>query len=162
MTDTTISQLRLEKYGPARQAELEAFYNAFEPKGAALGLPPRCPDAVHNWIESLRAFPGFLMLDGEAIVGHAVLCPEVYTGEVAVFVASKARGQGIGKRLLSALIAEAVELDLRRIWGVSEPDNIPMLRLARSCGFQSGKELGEFSLDLRTIHHSPLQTAPSK
>lgn len=143
--------LRLARLTPERQSALEEFYNQFEPKGAALGLPPRSPEAVHEWIQSLRKYPNFLMLDGDAIVGHAMLCPEVYTGEVAVFVREGYRGQGLGKRLLQAVIAEALEMDLRRIWGICEPDNVAMLRLAHACGFTPGKDLGEFFLDAENL-----------
>jgi L-amino acid N-acyltransferase YncA len=145
----------LARCTPADQDALEKFYNDFEPKGAALGLPPRTPEAVHLWIESLRAYPGFVIREGDAIVGHALLCPEVYTGEVAVFVKAGHRGQGLGKRLLRAVIAAAADLDLCRVWGVCEPSNVAMLRLAHSCGFTPGKELGEFSLELSCLRPCP-------
>lgn len=156
------SDLKLVRYTAEWQPGLEAFYNAFEPKGTALGLPPRAPEAVHIWLESLRNYTNFLMVHGDCVVGHALLCPDTYTGEVAVFVGAQYRGQGIGKRLLMAVIAEAVDMDLRRIWGISEPDNVAMLRLAHSCGFAPGKELGEFTLDMAELHRQPLPSPDSK
>jgi len=156
------AQLRMVRYGPELRTQLEDFYNTFSPKGAALGLPPRTADGVHEWIHSLDQYAGFVMLDGETVVGHALLCPETYTGEVAVFVRESHRGQGIGKRLLQALIAQAMELDLRRIWGITETDNVPMLRLAHSCGFAAGKELGEFTLDLANAHRLVMPSLEAK
>ncbi len=144
--------MQLARYTREMRAQLELFYDAFQPKGSALGLPPLAPEAVREWLDSIQAYPGFVMRLGERIVGHALLCPETYTGEVAVFVDQEFRGRGIGKRLLLALIAEAVDMDLRRIWGITEPDNVPMLRLAHACGFLPEKNLGEFSLDLTKAH----------
>jgi len=145
--------LKLRRFTRVQQSALEAFYNTFQPKGAALGLPPRSATAVHEWIESLCGYPNFLVYDAERIVGHALLCPEVYTGEVAIFVDEHYRGRGIGKRLLQVLIVEGMEMGLRRIWGIAEPDNVPMLRLANSCGFSPGKDLGEFCLDLTSTYN---------
>jgi len=163
MSMVPANALQLTRYTRDMRAQLEAFYNAFEPKGSALGLPPRTPEAVGEWLDYIRAYPGFVMRDGERIVGHALLCPETYTAEVAVFVSQEYRGRGVGKRLLQAVIAEAVDLDLRRIWGVSEPDNVAMLRLAHSCGFLPGEELGEFYLDSARLHElMPRMTGTEK
>ena len=162
MSFAAAAELKLVQYTQQQRAKLEAYYNAFEPKGAALGLPPRTPEGVHEWIQSLDKYPSFLALDGEEIAGHALLCPETYTGEVAVFVKEGYRGQGIGKRLLQALIATALEMDLRRIWGITEPDNVPMLRLAHACGFMPGKEMGEFSLDLSNLRPLPMAHREAK
>ncbi len=144
--------IELVRYTREMRAQLEAFYDAFDPKGGALGLPPRTPEMVRDWLDSIEPFPNFIVVNGTRIIGHALLCPETYTGEVAVFVDRKYRGRGLGRRLLLALMAEAMDLDLRRIWGISEPDNVAMLRLAHSCGFQPGKELGEFFLEMTKVH----------
>ena len=50
--------------------------------------------------------------------------------------------------LLTEVIHEARRLGLRRVWGVAEPDNYPMVSLARSFGFVAGSGPGEFDLDL--------------
>ena len=152
MNANLTKSLKLVRYTPGLRGQLESFYNAFEPKGAALGLPPRTPEAVHDWIGGIEKCASFLMLEDGHIIGHSMLCQDTYSGEVAVFVAAGHRGQGIGKRLLQAVIAEAVELDLRRIWGIAEPDNVAMLRLAHACGFLPGKEMGEFTLDVGRVH----------
>jgi GNAT superfamily N-acetyltransferase len=48
--------------------------------------------------------------------------------------------QGIGQRLLHALIGEARKRGLHRIWGITELDNVPMLRLAHAAGFVQDAE----------------------
>lgn len=157
--ETTVELIR---YTAEMRPHLEAFYDAFEPKGASLGLPPRSPDAIRDWLNSIAMYPSFVVRVGERIVGHSLLCPDTYTGEVAVFVGKDYRGRGLGQRLLLALIAEAMELDLRRVWGISEPDNVAMLRLAHKCGFQPGKDLGEFFLEMSRAHEGMPQPANQK
>ena len=128
------------------EVALEQMYLEFDPKGASLGLPPRGDPAP--WVHSLSDSPNFILEVDGRIVGHSVLCPEGTSGEVAVFVHQDFRGRGMGKMLLTEVIAEARRLGLKRIWGITEPDNLPMLRLAHSVGFRSGADLSEFHLNL--------------
>jgi acetyltransferase len=82
------------------------------------------------------------------VIGHAALCDDGESGEVAVFVHQNYRGKKLGKRLLSELIQEANRKGLKRIWGMTELDNVPMLRLAYSLGFMRGEDPREFFLHL--------------
>lgn len=136
--------VELRRARPEDRAALEAMYATFEPKAEALGLPPlHAPDTV-RWLDQLAAFPNFLAWVGDRVVGHGAVCADGDTAEVAVFVHQDFRNRGIGRRLLNELIAEAQRLGLRRIWGIAAADNVPMLRLAYSCGFIPGDEMGEF------------------
>jgi L-amino acid N-acyltransferase YncA len=138
---------RLERATVADRAALVEMYLNFDPKGAALGLPPRKdPNA---WLESLSQYPNFVVKVGDRVVGHGALCIEGETGETAVFVHQDWRGHGIGKLLLKELIAESRRQDLRRVWGMAAPDNFVMLRLADSLGFVPGSDPGVFHLDLK-------------
>jgi RimJ/RimL family protein N-acetyltransferase len=130
------------------RAALRAMYLTFEPKGAALGLPPIKDEALTRWLDTIADSPNFLLWVGDRVAGHAVICPDGHTAEVAIFVHQDFRGHGFGRLLLNALIAEARRRGLHRVWGIAEADNLPMLRLARSCGFRQGSEPGEFLLDL--------------
>ncbi len=125
---------------------LLAMYLSFEPKGACLGLPPR--KEPQSWLENLSAFPNFVVLAGDRIIAHAALCHDGQSAEVAVFVHQDFRGKKLGKRLLVELIAEARRKGLKRIWGMTELDNVPMLRLARSLGFSPAADPREFFLTL--------------
>ncbi len=139
--------LALRRVTPADREALVKMYLSFEPKGACLGLPPR--EDPGSWLDRLSAYPNFLLEAPGRIVGHAVLCTDGDSAEVAVFVHQDFRGRGLGKRLLHEVVVEARRRRLRRVWGVTEPDNIPMLRLANSLGFAPGENLNEFYLDLR-------------
>jgi RimJ/RimL family protein N-acetyltransferase len=144
----TITQdVDLHRAGPEEFAALVRMYESFEPKGACMGLPPR--KEPERWLRDLSQYPNFIVMDGERIVAHAALCPEGETAEVAVFVHQDYRGQGLGKRLLRALIEEARRLNLKRVWGMTEWDNVPMLRLARALGFTSAADPREFFLDVK-------------
>jgi GNAT superfamily N-acetyltransferase len=139
--------LELRRATPADREALVEMYLSFEPKGVCLGLPPR--EHPGSWLDGLSAYPNFLLAASGHIAGHAVLCTDGDSAEVAVFVHQEFRGRGLGKWLLSEVVAEARRRGLRRVWGVTEPDNIPMLRLANSLGFMPGENLNEFYLDLR-------------
>lgn len=149
----------VERATSADRDALIAMYLVFDPKGAALGLPPRKEPG--RWIDSLREFPNFLVRDSGRIVGHAVLCIEGDSGETAVFVHQDWRGRGIGKMLLQELIDEGRRRDLRRVWGMAAPDNFVMLRLADSLGFVPGSDPGVFHLDLKSdgAAQSPPETS---
>lgn len=137
----------VQRAAPAHRDGLIALYRDFEPKAASLGLPPR-----HNperWLDHLSAFPNFIVIVEGRVVGHAVLCPCGSSGEVAVFIHQDYRGRGLGKLLLAALVAEARRLALRHVWGTTELDNVPMLRLAHSLGFRQGEDPATFSLRLQ-------------
>ena len=131
---------------PAHREALLEMYREFEPKGGSLGLPPRLDPG--RWLESLSKYPNFILTDGERVAGHAVLCPHGSSAEVAIFIHQDYRGRGFGKQLLGELIREARQLGLRHVWGTTELDNVPMLRLAHSLGFHCGRDPATFSLDL--------------
>lgn len=127
---------------------LRAMYQTFEPRPASLGLPPRV--RIDEWLDRLAPSVNFLALVDGKLVGHAVLCPEDGTGEVAVFVHQDFRGQGIGRQLLMTLVEEGRRLGLRRVWGMTELDNVPMLALAHAVGFVPDADAGMFRMDLRS------------
>ena len=79
---------------------------------------------------------------GEQVLGWAALSPVsgrcVYAGvaEVSVYVAAAARGSGVGKALLQALIEES---ELHRIWTLQAgifPENAASIALHTSRGFR--------------------------
>lgn len=139
-----LTEVTVWRATPKDRAALLAMYRSFEPKAQALGLPPMREEETARWLDRLASFPNFLVWSEGRLVAHGALCPEGESGEVAVFVHQDYRGLGIGRRLLSELTGEALRLGLRRIWGIATPENVPMLRLAYSCGFIPGTEMGEF------------------
>ena len=142
----TAAAFRVEPAKPEDRAGLIQMYLEFEPKGAALGLPPRKnPEA---WLDALSEFPNFVVKAAGRIIGHATLCIEGDSGETAIFVHQDWRSHGLGRILLRALLEEARRRNLRRVWGMAAPDNFVMLRLADSLGFVPGGDPGVFHLDL--------------
>jgi len=79
---------------------------------------------------------------GDEVVGWAALSPTstraVYAGvaEVSVYVASAHRGDGIGKRLLEAVIVESERNGIWTLQGGTFPENMASLRLQKACGFR--------------------------
>ncbi len=80
-------------------------------------------------------------MDG-SIVGWAALSPvsqrEVYAGiaEVTIYVAGAARGEGVGKVLLQALVESSERADYWMLQAVMFPENEASVALHRVCGFR--------------------------
>lgn len=72
---------------------------------------------------------------GENVLGWAALSPTskraCYAGvaEVSVYIAAAARGQGIGKALMTALVAAAEEQNIWTLFSAIFPENEASLRL---------------------------------
>lgn len=95
-----------------------------------------------RWDEAHLPIARLVMREGGSVLGWAALSPvskrQVYRGvaEVTVYVAENARGQGIGRVLLEALIAEA---EANGIWTLQAsifPENVASVELHRRCGFR--------------------------
>jgi len=81
-------------------------------------------------------------LEKLTVLGWAALSPVsgrcVYGGvaEVSAYVATAARGRGVGKALLQALVQES---EVNGIWTLQAgifPENAPSIALHKSCGFR--------------------------
>lgn len=95
-----------------------------------------------SWDASHLKEPRLVARGGERVKGWAALSPvsrrSVYAGvaEVSVYIAAAARGEGVGRALLCALV-EASER--ARIWTLQAgifPENAASLRLHLRCGFR--------------------------
>ena len=101
--------------------------------------------AVPGWEEwdehHLR--PGRLVARKEGqVVGWAALSPVsgrcIYSGvaEVSVYVTAAARGQGVGKSLLQALIEESERAGIWTLQAGIFPENTASIALHIACGFR--------------------------
>ena len=87
---------------------------------------------------------GRLIAESETgeILGWAALTPVsgrcVYAGvaEVSVYIRADARGNGIGKQLLEALIHESEKENLWTLQAGVFPENIASLKIHEQCGFR--------------------------
>ena len=80
--------------------------------------------------------------DQHNVLGWAALSPvssrHVYRGvaEVSVYVGSSARGRGIAKALLRALIRESEGAGIWTLQAGVFPENAPSITVHKSCGFR--------------------------
>jgi L-amino acid N-acyltransferase YncA len=95
-----------------------------------------------NWDTNHHPFARLVLRTEEGILGWAALSRVsrriVYEGvaEVSVYVASRARGQGFGLRLLQRLIEES---EAHGVWTLQASiftENDASIRLHRRCGFR--------------------------
>jgi L-amino acid N-acyltransferase YncA len=100
-----------------------------------------CP-AWTDWDATHLAECRFVgLLDGR-VVGWAALSPvskrACYRGvaEVSVYVGREARGKGLGRRLLEALVDASEKAGYWTLQGSTFEDNAASLALQRACGFR--------------------------
>ena len=95
-----------------------------------------------RWDEGHLQVARLVMRDGETVVGWAALSPvserEVYRGvaELTVYVSENARGQGIGRALLEALIDESEKNGIWTLQASIFPENVASVQLHLRCGFR--------------------------
>ena len=94
------------------------------------------------WDRSHFVFARLIARDNLSIVGWAALSRtsnrSVYAGvaEVSVYVSAAARGRGVGRALLAALIEEAERNGIWTLQAGIFPENTTSLSLHKSCGFR--------------------------
>ena len=95
-----------------------------------------------TWDAGHLKFARLVMRDGDQVLGWAALSPvskrSVYRGvaELTVYVTESARGQGVGRRLLEALIEESENNGIWTLQGSIFPENIASIKLHLACGFR--------------------------
>lgn len=106
-------------------------------------LVPRTPEDQHAWMAAHNgAYPVVVgEIDGR-VVGFASLSPYrprpayATTVEDSVYVAADARGQGVGKELLSEVVRLAGAHGFHSVIGRIVGDHTASIALHRSCGFE--------------------------
>ena len=95
-----------------------------------------------GWDDAHLTFARLVLREDAAVLGWAALSPvskrEVYRGvaEVTVYVAETARGRGIGRALLLALIEESERNGVWTLQASIFPENTASVALHRCCGFR--------------------------
>ncbi len=79
--------------------------------------------------------------DGQVIAWGALAAVSIrhcYAGvaEVSLFVAANQRGQGVGRRLLQALIDSSERNGIWTLYGATFPENTASIQLQLACGFR--------------------------
>jgi L-amino acid N-acyltransferase YncA len=117
------------------------------------------PDC-EKWNSAHRQDCRLIAREAEQVLGWAALSPvsarRAYAGvaEVSVYVAAAARGRGVGKTLLKALIEES---EVNGIWTLQAgifPENAASIALHKSCGFRkvgTRRRIGKLSETWRDV-----------
>jgi phosphinothricin acetyltransferase len=95
-----------------------------------------------NWDRGHRADARFVAREDRLVVGWAALSRVsercVYEGvaEVSVYVASDARGRGVGRRLLEELVRASEDAGVWTLQAGIFPENTASIALHERCGFR--------------------------
>ena len=95
-----------------------------------------------EWDAAHSGKPRLIAMNHEEILGWAAITPVsgrcVYAGvgEVSVYVSAAARGKGVGKKLLQALIEESEKKNFWTLQAGIFPENISSLAIHQACGFR--------------------------
>jgi len=131
----TIDTLQPSHWEEVRSIYLEGIAN-----GNAT-FETEAPD-WETWDRNHLRFARLAARSGDDVVGWAALSPvssrQVYAGvaEVSVYVAASARGMGVGRSLLVALIEEAERNGIWTLQAGVFPENTVSIALHQSCGFR--------------------------
>jgi len=95
-----------------------------------------------EWNNSHLQTCRLIAVDNNLIIGWAALTAVsgrcVYAGvaEVSVYVTQGARGKGVGKQLLQALIKESEQHNIWTLQAGIFPENISSIKIHEACGFR--------------------------
>ena len=95
-----------------------------------------------HWSAKHHAHSRLVARTAETVLGWAAISPvstrRVYAGvaEVTIYVAEAARGEGVGKALLHALIEQSERNGIWTLQAGIFPENKASLALHKSCGFR--------------------------
>ena len=93
-------------------------------------------DAAHVKNSRLIAIEDDVVLGWAALTPVSGRCVYAGVGEVSVYVSANARGKGVGKKLLNALIAESEQNNFWTLQAGIFPENIASVRIHEECGFR--------------------------
>jgi phosphinothricin acetyltransferase len=134
----------------ARPAELRdaaamaAIYNqGIEDRVATFETEHRTPQAVETLLGSrAHRYPAVVVEDEQGVLGFAWTSEyrprDAYAGvaEVSIYVARQARGRGVGRLSLAALITEAERRGFWKLVSRIFPENVASRRLCAALGFR--------------------------
>ena len=126
--------------GPQHWPEVSRIYL----QGIATGNATFEVDAPSwtTWDQAHHSFARLVAVDATEVRGWAALTPassrRAYSGvaDVSVYVAANSRGQGVGKLLLEALIAESEKHGIWTLQAGIFLENEASLALHKRCGFR--------------------------
>ncbi len=133
--------MRARMASPADAAEIARIYNeGIEDRSATFETRPRSAADVGTWLDGPH--PIVVVEENGTIVGFASTSSyrprECYAGvaEFSVYVARGARGRGLGRCALLALMGAAERAGLAKLVSRIFPENLASRALCRSLGFR--------------------------
>lgn len=93
-------------------------------------------DAAHVKNSRLVAIENNEVMGWAALTAVSGRCVYAGVGEVSVYVAAAARGKGIGKKLLVALITESEKNNFWTLQAGIFPENTGSVKIHEACGFR--------------------------
>ena len=135
MVHVIIDQMRATDWEQVRAIYLEGIrsgHSTFETQAPSW----------ERWDEGHLQFARLVTRAGETVLGWAALSPvskrNVYRGvaEVTVYVSENTQGQGIGRKLLEALIDESEKNGIWTLQASIFPENTASVQLHLRCGFR--------------------------
>lgn len=126
--DAILNTTALYEYQPRSEATILAWWQAKQQAGYPVLGVEHADGSLAGFASwgPFRVFPAFK-----------------YTVEHSVYVAAESRGVGIGRRLLEAVIAEAVRQDVHLLVGAIDATNAASIALHRSLGFEHSGTIRE-------------------
>jgi phosphinothricin acetyltransferase len=95
-----------------------------------------------QWNAKHHTHSRLVAIDSEGVTGWVALSPVspryVYRGvaEVSIYIASRARGRGVGRALMAAVIAASEAAGIWTLQSGIFPENTASIHLHASCGFR--------------------------
>lgn len=122
------------------EAIARIYNEGIEDRLATFETRPRTRDEILGWLDA--GFPLVVVEDAGAVVAWASAPPyrdrDCYrgVGDFSVYVAREARGRGLGRVALQALIDECERRGFWKLVGRIFPENEASLALCRELGFR--------------------------
>ena len=137
--DTTCDfPFEVREYVREDYPHLMRMYDLFTPKGRFQGMPPCDDEKCHAWLQRLtEEGKNFLAWRSGAVIGHAVLLPDVdrCDAEFLIFVVRADRCTGVGSELTRRALAWAEDQGIPAVWLTVETYNFTAIHLYRKFGF---------------------------
>jgi len=132
--------LTIEDMTEADWPAVRAIYE--EGIATGLGTFETSAPSWDDWNAARLPHSRLVVRDHGSVIAWAALSPvsrrACYAGvaEVGIYVAAAARGKGVGRRLLDALVASSEAHGIWMLQGATFADNIASIRVQQRCGFR--------------------------
>ena len=135
--------IAIRRAGEQDAAAIASIYNqGIDDRGATFETEPRSADEMAAKLAQGERYPLLVITEDDAVLGWAGLSTyrarACYAGiaEFSIYLDRRARGRGLGRQLLTALIEVARERGYWKLVSRIFPSNAGSRALCRSCGFR--------------------------